>query len=153
MTETEWDTCTEPMRMLRLLRGRVSYQIARLFPQACYWSVLELLCGDFAAQQSSFVAAHENLRRCELIREIFRYPLQPLPELDPAWLAWGGGGLRRLAAATGEEPYSEGQYRFLLLGDALEEAGCTDAVILAHCRAGGPHLRGCWVVDWIMGND
>src|SRR5262249_36749153 len=38
-----------------------------------------------------------------------------------------------------------------ILADALEEAGCTDADILAHCRGPGPHVRGCWVVDAILG--
>ena len=38
-----------------------------------------------------------------------------------------------------------------LLGDALEQAGCTDAEILSHCRAPGPHAKGCWVVDSILG--
>jgi hypothetical protein len=33
-----------------------------------------------------------------------------------------------------------------VLGDALEEAGCTDADILGHCRSGGPHLAACWVL-------
>jgi hypothetical protein len=37
--------------------------------------------------------------------------------------------------------------RLGVLGDALEEAGCNDARLLAHCRGGGPHVRGCWVVD------
>jgi hypothetical protein len=45
-----------------------------------------------------------------------------------------------------------GDYRGLpLLADALEEAGCTDADLLAHCRSGGGHLRGCWAVDLILG--
>lgn len=38
-----------------------------------------------------------------------------------------------------------------ILADALEEAGCTDADILGHCRGPGPHLRGCWLVDLILG--
>jgi hypothetical protein len=38
-----------------------------------------------------------------------------------------------------------------VLADALEEAGCTDAAVLAHCRAGGPHAGRCWVVDLILG--
>ena len=36
-----------------------------------------------------------------------------------------------------------------ILGDALEEAGCTDGDILRHCRNGGMHARGCWVVDQV----
>jgi hypothetical protein len=38
-----------------------------------------------------------------------------------------------------------------ILGDALEEAGCTDADILAHLRSPGPHVRGCWILDLILG--
>ena len=38
-----------------------------------------------------------------------------------------------------------------VLSDALEEAGCNDADILDHCRQAGPHVRGCWVVDLILG--
>jgi hypothetical protein len=34
-----------------------------------------------------------------------------------------------------------------LLADALEEAGCDSADVLAHCRGLGAHARGCWVVD------
>ncbi len=38
-----------------------------------------------------------------------------------------------------------------ILADALEEAGCGDGDILSHCRGAGPHARGCWVVDSILG--
>lgn len=39
-----------------------------------------------------------------------------------------------------------------ILGDALEEVGCTDEGILRHCREDGcPHVRGCWVIDLILG--
>lgn len=41
--------------------------------------------------------------------------------------------------------------RLPILADALEEAGCDDADILSHCRNPGPHVRGCWVVDLILG--
>jgi hypothetical protein len=38
-----------------------------------------------------------------------------------------------------------------ILADALEDAGWTDQDILGHCRGGGPHVRGCWVVDLVLG--
>ncbi len=38
-----------------------------------------------------------------------------------------------------------------ILADALEDAGCDHADILAHCRGDGPHVRGCWVVDLVLG--
>ena len=40
-----------------------------------------------------------------------------------------------------------------ILADALEEAGCCDEQILNHCRSGGPHLRGCWVIDLILNRE
>ncbi len=41
--------------------------------------------------------------------------------------------------------------RLPILADALEEAGCDNADILSHCRGDGPHVRGCWVVDLVLG--
>jgi hypothetical protein len=41
--------------------------------------------------------------------------------------------------------------RFVVLADALEEAGCTEAEVLAHLRSEGPHVRGCWALDLILG--
>jgi hypothetical protein len=38
-----------------------------------------------------------------------------------------------------------------VLADALEEAGCTDQTILDHLRGPGPHVRGCWAVDLLLG--
>jgi hypothetical protein len=41
--------------------------------------------------------------------------------------------------------------RLPILADALEESGCVDAGILAHCREDSVHARGCWVLDLILG--
>jgi hypothetical protein len=38
-----------------------------------------------------------------------------------------------------------------VLADALEEAGCGDPEILAHCRGPGPHAPGCWILDSLLG--
>jgi hypothetical protein len=43
--------------------------------------------------------------------------------------------------------------RLPILADALEEAGCADEAILSHCRGAGPHVRGCWVVDLVLGKE
>jgi hypothetical protein len=40
-----------------------------------------------------------------------------------------------------------------ILVDALQEAGCESEDILAHCRGPGPHVRGCWVVDLVLGKE
>ncbi|HEX4613037.1 MAG TPA: hypothetical protein VH092_32910 [Urbifossiella sp.] len=40
-----------------------------------------------------------------------------------------------------------------ILADALEDAGCLDEDVLAHCRGEGPHVRGCRVVDLVLGHE
>jgi hypothetical protein len=41
--------------------------------------------------------------------------------------------------------------RLAVLSDALEEAGCADEAILSHLRSPGPHVRGCWALDLVLG--
>jgi hypothetical protein len=43
--------------------------------------------------------------------------------------------------------------RLPILADALQDAGCDAAAILNHCRGPGPHVRGCWVVDLVLGKE
>ena len=39
-----------------------------------------------------------------------------------------------------------------ILADALQDAGCDNEDVLNHCRdAGATHVRGCWVVDMVLG--
>ncbi|HUR53438.1 MAG TPA: hypothetical protein VMZ71_04880 [Gemmataceae bacterium] len=41
--------------------------------------------------------------------------------------------------------------RLPILADALQDAGCDNDGILTHCRGDGAHVRGCWVVDLLLG--
>jgi hypothetical protein len=40
-----------------------------------------------------------------------------------------------------------------ILADALQDAGCDNADVFAHCRGSDPHVRGCWCVDLILGKE
>jgi hypothetical protein len=85
---------------------------------------------------------------CDLLRDIFGRPFRPAPPLPPAVLAWNDGTVRRIA----EGVYDERDFdRLPVLHDALLDAGCDDEDMLAHCRSAGPHVRGCWVIDLILG--
>src|SRR5262245_21922516 len=87
----------------------------------------------------------EQQRQCELLRDIFGNPFQPVTP-DPACLT-------STVKQPAEVIYTGRAFdRLPVLADALEEAGCTDAAILGHCRGGGEHVRGCWVVDLLLGN-
>ena len=84
-----------------------------------------------------------------ILRDLFANPVHHL-HLDSSWLAWNDGAIRKMAQAIYDDRSFD---RLPLLADALEEAGCTDAVILGHCRGGGEHVRGCWVVDLLLGKE
>jgi hypothetical protein len=68
--------------------------------------------------------------------------------IDPGSLRGQGGVTPRQLAQV---IYDDGAFHELpVLADVLEECGCTDAVVLDHCRRPGIHARGCWVVDWLL---
>jgi hypothetical protein len=90
----------------------------------------------------------ESAAQAALARDLFGNPFRPAPTLAPAVVAWNGGTVPKLAAAIYEERAFD---RLPVLADALEDAGCTDADVLGHCRGGGEHVRGCWVVDLVLG--
>jgi hypothetical protein len=84
----------------------------------------------------------------KLLRDLFCNPFRPLPPFDPNWLAWNGGTIRKLAVSI----YDNRRFEDMpVLADALEEAGCDNSEILSHCRGGGPHARGCWLLDLLLG--
>jgi len=85
--------------------------------------------------------------QCNLLRDIFGNPFRTR-SVDSQWVEWNDRIVLRLAQSIYDEYASD---RMPILADALEEAGCTDAAILNHCRQPGEHVRGCWVVDLILG--
>jgi hypothetical protein len=206
MTEAEGIECSDPERMLRLLRGKASDRKLRAFACGCcrllWWDrlhdprsraaveagerysdgliSLEQLGSErgpseravkrsghgarwraaraaaslvlpfawLAAEQSVGVASGKQLRtQTVLLRDIFGNPFRPA---SPAasWLRWNDGAVRKLAMSI----YDKRAFADLpVLADALEDAGCADAAILAHCRQPGQHVRGCWVIDLLLG--
>jgi hypothetical protein len=101
----------------------------------------------YSQDQSHDHTTGEQAGQPVLYREIVGNPFRWVT-VDPAWRTWGDGIVPRLAKAI----YVERAFdRLPILADALEDAGCDDADILAHCRSGGEHVRGCWVVDLLPG--
>ena len=80
---------------------------------------------------------------------IFGNPFHPTA-ISPACLARNYGTVRKIAQTIYEERAFD---RMPILADALEDAGCTDRAILDHCRQPGEHVRGCWVVDLLLGKE
>jgi hypothetical protein len=91
--------------------------------------------------------AHSRLESSLLRDLVGPLPFRPVG-LQASVLSWNDGTVVALAGAI----YDEQSFDLLrILADALEEAGCTEADILAHCRQQGEHVRGCWVVDSFVG--
>jgi hypothetical protein len=89
-----------------------------------------------------------------LLRDIFGNPFRPA-SLSPSWLTWSGGTIPQLAQDIYDDrDLPSGHFdnsRMAILADALEDAGRTDQDILGHCRGPGPHVRGCWAIDLLLG--
>jgi hypothetical protein len=78
------------------------------------------------------------------LRDIIKYPSDPI--VLPA------SCLTSTVKKIAQTSYDERKFIDLpALAGALEEAGCSDAELLAHCRGPGPHVRGCWALDLILG--
>ena len=84
-----------------------------------------------------------------LLFDIFGNPFRPVA-VDPGWLIWHDG----LLVSMARRMYDSRDFADMpILADALEEAGCTNPAVLSHCRGSETHVRGCWVVDILLGKE
>jgi hypothetical protein len=233
MTESEWQSCTDPKTMLGLLHGKASDRKLRLFSAArCrlfrpdwddQWATREAvdaaeqlsdgLCpagqlarfhrpwedfirdvswgtmdptgsstvlppyrlGQLLEQAVSSPGAgsaardvlyddlqsyyggnwkdgrQERRAECHLLHEVFGNPFRPVTAA-PAWQTPDVVALARAAYEQRELPAGTlDTSRLAVLADALDDAGCDQPDLLAHLRSPGPHVRGCWAVDLLLG--
>jgi hypothetical protein len=153
--------------MLKFLGSKASDRKLRLFAEAIHqmtgsdqhlayeWM---LHPNQWSNDPSTFVrAAREGglvlAAQAVLLRDIFGNPFR-LVTLDAEWktptvlsLAQAAYENRTLPAGT-LEPDS-----LAILADALEDAGCDNADLQGHLRSLGPHVRGCWPVDLLLGKE
>ncbi len=120
-------------------------QIARAagaVTRCCAWSSTRRV---FGGSVSMTYPDAELAAQAVLLRDIFGNPFRPVA-LDPDWLT---SDVLLLAGGIYEERAFD---RMPILADALQDAGCTNEDVLTHCRgANPPHVRGCWVVDLLLG--
>jgi len=83
-------------------------------------------------------------RMAEVCRDVFGNPFRPV-SFSQEWRTETAAGLAR-------QMYRSRKFSALpILADALQDAGCEDEHLLSHCRGPAPHVRGCWVVDLVLG--
>ncbi|WP_439623246.1 hypothetical protein [Gemmata sp.] len=79
-----------------------------------------------------------------LLRCVFCNPFRPVA-FDAAWRT-------DTAVSLARHIYESRDFGAMpILADALQDAGCDSDDVLDHCRGAGPHVRGCWVVDLVLG--
>jgi len=80
-----------------------------------------------------------------LLRCVFGDPFAPYVFFSPAWLT-------QEVADVARSIYEGRAFdRMPMLGKALKNAGCTNQDVLNHCDSRHSHVRGCWVVDLVLG--
>ncbi|MBA4189919.1 MAG: hypothetical protein C0467_18195 [Planctomycetaceae bacterium] len=81
----------------------------------------------------------------QFLRDIVGNPFRPVT-FSPEWRT-------STAVAIAQGMYESRDFSAMpILADALQDAGCDNDDVLNHCRdANGVHVRGCWVVDHVLG--
>ncbi len=91
------------------------------------------------------VSNSETAYQANALREIFGNPFRAVT-LDQAWLT---SDVLALTRGIYEEKAFD---RMPILADALQDAGCTNEAVFLHCRDTSiTHIRGCWVLDLLLG--
>jgi hypothetical protein len=85
-----------------------------------------------------------ELSKPSLLRCMFGNPFRPI-RVARAWMT-------QTVVSLAQAIYQERAFdRMPILADALEDACCTDRAILDHLRGPGPHVRGCFALDLVLG--
>jgi hypothetical protein len=197
MTESDWNSSTDPQAMLSFLREHgVSQRKLRLFAVACsrrIWHSIDdlgraavevaesfadgladaeqlraarLACKGSGRQSSWYAAVsdpsiaarnaalsaldaatnpdRERVAQTDILRCIFGDPIKTIT-FDESWRT---SDVVAMARGMYEERDFSGMPK---LGMVLQDAGCEEEGILNHCREGKHHVRGCWMVDAVLG--
>jgi hypothetical protein len=177
MTEADWLTATDPRRMFDWLRrtGRADrHRLGLLFGECCDrippsvaeatgpewpgagWAddddQIALTDAEFHLSGAVLEAMRimpdgepERLTLASVIRDIFGDPFRPPTEFPAGWRTDTAVSLARQI----REGHDFGTMP--ILADAIQDAGCEDEHLLGHCRGPGPHVRGCWVLELVLG--
>jgi hypothetical protein len=142
-----WDQCSSAVVRHEIADCATAVPLGDVAPAArafVFW-VESNLIGDEVQE----VVRREQAAMCAVLRDIMGNPFRPVVP-EPAWLTWNGGTVVGIAQAISEERAFE---RLPILADALQEAGCNEPNILAHCHADVDHVCGCWVVDLLLARE
>jgi hypothetical protein len=125
---------------------RLAFQMNNRDTDSLPWTLLDSPADAVIGSVLHFDRASpfEDRPVTDLLRESFGNPFRPVA-FNPEWRT-------DTAVTLARTMYDAREFSAMpILADALQDAGCEDEHILTHCRAGGVHVRGCWVVDLVLG--
>jgi hypothetical protein len=170
MTEAEWLACDDFRQVFPSSNEMISYrQRAKWWAACCNHArdrltedQLEVVNAVFAdpgsrteqIDSSRFFGAVTTVLKepnahlaiqTHFLRDIVGNPFRPVT-FDPAWRT------STVVALARQMDESSDFGAMPILADALQDAGCDSDAILNHCRdPNATHVRGCWVVDLVLG--
>jgi hypothetical protein len=118
-----------------------------ILKSAAYMVDADVSPTPFARRASDWAqSARSPFHSVPLLRDIFGNPFRPVA-FEPEWRS-------DTAVSLAKHIYEARDFAQMpILADALQDAGCDNTDILSHCRdPQQTHVRGCWVVDMILGN-
>jgi hypothetical protein len=95
--------------------------------------------------ESARSADSERIAQAAIVRDILGNPFRRA-KFNKGWHTSTSVELAR-------QMYDSRDFSIMpILADALEDTGCDNDDVLSHCRdPRGTHVRGCWVVDLVLG--
>ncbi|VTR95431.1 Uncharacterized protein (Fragment) OS=uncultured bacterium PE=4 SV=1 [Gemmata massiliana] len=120
-------------------------------PEAAFWSSVNanIALSNFSRRPEvdELAGSPESRFQAPLLRDIFGKPFRTM-SFSPDWRT-------ATTVALAAQMYESREFSAMpILADALQDAGCDNADMLDHCRdANTPHVRGCWVVDVVLGKE
>jgi hypothetical protein len=117
----------------------------RLFYGSAFWQIPHALIHAVRSVSSDEYTEAFEAKLCSALRDIFGNPFRPV-SFSAEWRT-------DTAVALAHQMYESREFGAMpILADALQEAGCDCDAVLTHCRnANQVHVRGCWVVDGVLG--
>lgn len=121
----------------------------RLSCEACWESLVayrytQVWENRAGRRSASGARRDERAAHARLVRDVFGNPFRPI-NFSPEWRT-------DTALSLARHIYESRDFSAMpILADALQDAGCESDAILNHCRGDGAHVRGCWVVDAVLG--
>jgi hypothetical protein len=96
---------------------------------------------------SEEITIEQSLVMRSVVWEVIGNPFRPVG-FSPDWRT-------DTVVALARQMYAAREFGAMpILADALQDAGCADEDVLAHCRdTSANHIRGCWVVDGVLGKE